>query len=113
MNQYPKGYKPLNYCRSCGRDFAGVAYFDRHRTGTHEYTFNEGLAFAPPRIDGRGCMDEEEMSEVGLQLISNEHKADSRRHRSRVEAGVETWGDPAAPGRLASVERKRQGATVA
>lgn len=108
--QYPESYKPLNYCRSCGRDFAGVAYFDRHRTGTHEYSYSEGLALQPPKDDGRRCMNEDEMFEVGLQLISNEDKADSKRHRSRVGSAVPMYGDPLAAERLASAQGNRQGA---
>lgn len=108
IHTYPEGYRPLNYCRSCGRDFAGVAYFDQHRIGTHDYTYSEGLVMRPSRTDGRRCMNTEEMFNAGLRFLTNEYMGDSKRHRSRAGAGVEMWGDPNAPARLASVQRNRQ-----
>jgi hypothetical protein len=58
----------MNLCRSCDTDFASVAAFDRHRTGTHEYTLSEGLRFEPPVEDGRRCMDVDEMLEAGMEV---------------------------------------------
>jgi hypothetical protein len=43
-------------------DFGSVAAFDRHRVGTHEYTFIEGLYMEPERLDGRRCLDESEIA---------------------------------------------------
>jgi hypothetical protein len=60
--------RPSNLCVACSKDFASVAAFDRHRTGTHEYDFAQGLRFDIPREDGRRCMDEDEMIEVGMEL---------------------------------------------
>lgn len=39
--------------------------FDRHRVGTHEYSFSEGMNFYNPREDGRRCLDSQEMREKG------------------------------------------------
>lgn len=58
----------LNLCRSCETDFSSVAAFDRHRTGTHEYTFLEGIELG--REDGRRCMDPDEMLEAGMEVDS-------------------------------------------
>ena len=58
----------LNLCRSCGCDFASVSAFDRHRTGSYEYTFVEGLALDPSRDDGRRCQDADEMTGAGMAL---------------------------------------------
>jgi hypothetical protein len=57
----------LNLCTSCGTDFASVSAFDRHRIGKHLFTFAEGLAMSPPRLDGRRCMDADEMRLAGLE----------------------------------------------
>lgn len=35
-HDFPEEYAPLNYCRSCGRDFTSLRAFDAHRVGTHE-----------------------------------------------------------------------------
>jgi hypothetical protein len=51
-------------------DFASVDAFDRHRIGTHALTFSEGIGEEPPRIDGRRCMDHDEMIAAGLELDS-------------------------------------------
>ena len=58
----------LNLCRGCSTDFASVAAFDRHRTGTHEYLFAEGRQLEPPAEDGRRRMAPEEMLEHGMEL---------------------------------------------
>jgi hypothetical protein len=50
-----------SFCRSCGEDFAGDTYFDRHRIGTHDYLWS------PEREDGRRCLDADEMLAVGLR----------------------------------------------
>jgi hypothetical protein len=57
----------LNLCTACELDFASVSAFDRHRVGSHAYDFPEGLDFDPPREDGRRCLDEQEMSESGME----------------------------------------------
>jgi hypothetical protein len=56
------------YCRSCDTDFASVAAFDRHRTGTHDYTFQEGLRLESPVEDGRRCLHPEEMLGHGMEV---------------------------------------------
>jgi hypothetical protein len=74
-----------NRCVACKKDFASVAAFDRHRIGTHEYDFAEGLRFDPPREDGRRCMDEDEMTEAGMELDARERwriQADAERIRA-------------------------------
>ena len=52
---------PKNYCTSCGQDFSSVQLFDRHRVGTHEYTYQEGLRMEPLREDGRRCLTVDEL----------------------------------------------------
>lgn len=52
----------MNLCRSCGEDFSAVKYFDEHRVGAHEYTF------ASDRLDGRRCLDTEELKALGWTL---------------------------------------------
>jgi hypothetical protein len=54
----------LNLCRSCGCDFASVSGFDRHRAGSYQYTFSEGLELDPLREDGRRCLDADEMHDA-------------------------------------------------
>ena len=56
--------RPCNLCRSCGLDFASIRAFDRHRVGTHAYTFAEGLAQGLK--DGRRCLDPNEMLASGM-----------------------------------------------
>jgi hypothetical protein len=58
----------LNLCRACDTDFAGVAAFDRHRVGVHEYLFAEGLRFDPPSEDGRRCLSADEMLAKGMEV---------------------------------------------
>lgn len=48
----------MNLCRSCGKDFTSVEYFDRHRVGRHEYVFR---ATDPDTHDGRRCLSEHEL----------------------------------------------------
>lgn len=52
----------MNLCTLCKLDFGSVKAFDLHKTGTHEYTFAEGLYMEPPREDGRRCLDEDEIA---------------------------------------------------
>ena len=59
---------PANLCRRCRQDFASLRLFDAHRVGLHEFTFSEGLAFEPPREDGRRCLDTDEMCARGWHL---------------------------------------------
>ena len=56
----------MNLCCACRRDFSSVAAFDRHRVGRHAYDFaaSSGLGIE----DGRRCLNEDEMLEVGLSL---------------------------------------------
>jgi hypothetical protein len=56
----------LNLCRGCGVDFASVSAFDRHRTGSYEYTFEQGFELDPPHEDGRRCLDADEMLVSGM-----------------------------------------------
>ena len=72
----------LNGCGACGSDFTSLELFDRHRVGTHAYTYVEGLRFDPPREDGRRCLSLEEMAAKGWEQDA----------RSR-------WVDPARSGR--------------
>lgn len=72
----------LNYCRACRTDFASVEAFDRHRVGSHEYTYAQGFEAAPPpgwavyhdpaewapNENGRRCLDPDEMVAAGLEL---------------------------------------------
>jgi hypothetical protein len=81
---FPDNYEPLNYCRGCGNDFTGVAYFDRHRVGTHEYDW------APNKPDGRRCMSEGEMLEAGLTKVQI---GDSSKYDKRLLSGVSLWWD--------------------
>lgn len=52
---------PTNGCGGCGADFTSVSLFDRHRVGTHAYTYSEGIKQDPPVEDGRRCLDADEM----------------------------------------------------
>jgi hypothetical protein len=61
----------MNLCRSCGHDFAGVSAFDRHRIGTHDYTYAEGLRMEPLREDGRRCMNTDEMADAGWSSMTS------------------------------------------
>lgn len=58
----------LNYCRPCTHDFGSVSLFDRHRLGTHEYTFRQGLDRDPPAENGRRCLSIQEMETKGWEL---------------------------------------------
>ena len=60
--------KVRNGCRGCGRDFASVDAFDRHRLGSHRFTYSVGLSFDVPREDGRRCLDADEMLERGMEV---------------------------------------------
>ena len=53
---------PLNFCRSCNRDFSSVSAFDKHRVGKHEYVYD---LF---HQDGRRCMTFDELKENGFDL---------------------------------------------
>ena len=55
----------MNVCGPCGLDFTGAADFDSHRVGKHDYTFWEGMHRKPPKTDGRRCISEPEMVEMG------------------------------------------------
>lgn len=83
-HDFPDDYIPLNYCRACGNDFTKVAYFDRHRIGTHEYDYSID------RPDGRRCMNTEEMLEAGLSKVQ---LGDSPKYDKRLEFDVPLWWD--------------------
>lgn len=57
----------MNCCRSCNQDFGSVSAFDAHRTGTHAYTYSEGLKQEPPVENGRRCLSTREMANTTLQ----------------------------------------------
>jgi hypothetical protein len=59
----------MNVCGACGLDFGGIAAFDAHRVGRHEYTLAQGLQMDPPREDGRRCLDLDEL--LGLGFVQN------------------------------------------
>ena len=96
----PEGYKVNSFCTSCGKDFAGDSYFDKHRTGKHQYSYSEGLKFDPPVEDGRRCMTEEEMNEIGLRAMTEEEMKATQRHAHRVGYGIEMWFDPSERERM-------------
>lgn len=52
----------MNLCRGRSTDFASVSAFDRHRAGRNEYLWSV------EREDGRRCMDETEMLDVGMEV---------------------------------------------
>lgn len=56
----------MNLCRACNQDFSSVKNFDRHRVGKHEYLFSAD------HLDGRRCLDIEEMTNLGWTF--NERK---------------------------------------
>lgn len=49
----------MNLCRACNEDFSTVRAFDGHRVGRHEYRFDAD------HLDGRRCLDTEELTELG------------------------------------------------
>lgn len=51
---------------SCDQDFASVRAFDDHRVGKHAYTYSQGLRMDPMREDGRRCLSQDEMRDVGM-----------------------------------------------
>jgi hypothetical protein len=99
-HEYPSGYGPLAFCRSCGADFSGDALFDRHRTGLHEFTLYEGLKREPPCEDGRRCLSADEMIALGWRTLANEELLASRRDRHRAGFGIPLWIDPAGRERV-------------
>jgi hypothetical protein len=88
--------KTSNLCRSCGQDFSSVAAFDRHRTGTHEYLFADGLRLDPPREDGRRCLAPEELLETGMEVYSKGRwrLVPSEAQRAFYAAAVHGQGTP-------------------
>jgi hypothetical protein len=60
--------RPRAWCPSWGLDSSSTAAFDRHRVGLHAYLFAEGLAFDPPREDGRRCLDVDEIRALGMLI---------------------------------------------
>lgn len=98
---WPDEYVPLNGCRSCGRDFVSLAYFDRHRVGKHAYDFSI------ERPDGRRCMDEDELHVSGLRRVV---EGDSARYDSRIASGVPIYWNPAEASRTRGAFRASPGA---
>jgi hypothetical protein len=85
VSPYPRPEKPPhNLCRSCNQDFNSVDLFERHRVGTHQYTYSEGIAMTPMREDGRRCLSVDEMQAKGWEpnergyWIDPEKVADAR-----------------------------------
>lgn len=78
---FPDGYRPVSFCRSCGRDFAGDSYFDSHRTGDHQVK--------------RRCRSDEELRSRGLRPMTQKEML-AGRHRRRAGFGVELWFNPDA-----------------
>jgi hypothetical protein len=70
------GFPIYSFCRTCGEDFSGDDIFARHRVGTHEYLYAEGLEMDPPREDGRRCLDVDEMEAKGWRLNKRGRWAD-------------------------------------
>jgi len=101
----PEGYPVSSYCTTCGRDFAGDTYFDKHRIGKHAYLYQEGLKFDPPVEDGRRCMDDEEMIEAGMRQMTVEEMQNGR-HGKRVGFNVQMWFDPSEGERLRTAHTK-------
>lgn len=84
--------RPLNQCGPCGKDFAGLRGFDRHRVGKHAYTFAEGTRMDPPREDGRRCLSAGELLEIGYELDRfgrwTDHSRGSKPRGARQEATI-------------------------
>jgi len=73
-------------CGVCGLYFAGTSAFDAHRVGVHAFTWREGLALDPPRMDGRRCLELDELATAGLALAARGRwhlAADAMRARRR------------------------------
>ncbi len=56
----------MNLCTVCGEDFGSVSAFDKHRVGTFDYTFTQGLDMDPPRENGRRCLGVDEFEAKGF-----------------------------------------------
>jgi hypothetical protein len=76
----------VNLCRSCGQDFGSVELFDRHRVGTHAYTYTQGVAMTPVREDGRRCLSIAEMGFLGWQRGARGRWIDPARAARALEA---------------------------
>jgi hypothetical protein len=85
----------MSYCRGCGRDFAGDAYFDRHRLGDHEVWW-------PADERGRRCAADEELRAKGLRPMTDAEMRATQAHRRRAGYGVEVWFDPVKASRARS-----------
>ena len=137
QHKFPEEYRPLAYCRACGKDFSGDSMFDAHRVGVQDYTYQEGASIQSwtdedwkrllpevkveeraalaqePREDGRRCMTDEEMREKGWRPATDEEMLDSHRDKHRVGFGVELWIDPARREELRAYWQKRKEAEEA
>jgi hypothetical protein len=97
----------MNFCTTCGLDFASVAAFDAHRVGKHAYTFSEGLRMDPPREDGRRCLDPDEMKRAGWKRDGRGRWVDpkeARRPRRQERDADRRGGGADAPERPPTVE---------
>ena len=86
-HSFPQGYAPMSYCRGCGRDFAGDAYFDRHRVGDHDLHW-------PKHKNGRRCASDQELRAKGLRPMTNREMQATQAHRRRAGYGITVWFDP-------------------
>lgn len=87
----------MNLCSPCGRDFASVGAFDRHRVGRHAYSFTQGLQLEPPREDGRRCLDLEEMSARGFERDRRGRWRDPKSIRGVLAKGAYSLSDATGP----------------
>lgn len=90
---------PLYYCSVCGKDFAALAYFDRHRVGKHEYDFSI------EHPDGRRCLDTDEIIGLGWDLDARGRWRDPVRAAAlaaafKVTPQTASEGSPLPPGTL-------------
>ena len=72
----------MNLCRGCGEDFGSVSAFDRHRVGRHAHDWS------PERLDGRRCLDVDELEALGWHQDSRGRwrQPRSENHVTRLSA---------------------------
>jgi hypothetical protein len=101
--------RSANLCRSCGRDFASLEAFDKHRVGTHGYTHEEGLAHGAQ--DGRRCLTHFELPGAGLELDRRGRwrMALSEAERTRLNHLQNTRGADGERSRATRAARQSQG----
>jgi hypothetical protein len=80
--------KPRNYCVTCGKDFAGLDGFDRHRVGKYPpkgpAEYRGWTADWKPEL-GRRCLDEDELRAAGYALNQSTGLWYSEHHRARTQ----------------------------